>query len=331
MIYAEQNFHRLLAASSLILAALVAPLHAAQGEYPARPIRFVVPYPPGGGADALARILGPKLADGMGQTWVVDNRVGAGGIVGHEVVATAQPDGYTVLLGDASVLTAVPTLYPKLSFNVMRDLQPITKLASAQYVLVVHPSVQASTLTEFIALAKGAPGKLNYATSGVGNPPHLAAEMFKFRTGVNLVHVPYKGSGPAVVAVLGGEAQVLFGNVAATLPHVKAGRLRAFAVTGLKRSAVLPTLPTMAESGFPDFEVTTWYALLVPAKTPRLAVKRLYDEAVRGVKLPDVQEAFGRQGIEVETSASPDELAAVIKSETAAWAKVINAAGIRAE
>lgn len=326
----QRQLRTILAGLSLMLAGLITTTHAAQTDYPARPIRLVVPYPPGGGNTAVARTLTPKLTDSMGQNWVVDNRSGAGGVVGHAIVANAQPDGYTVVLGDATVLTVVPTLYPKLPFNV-RDLQPVTKLASAQYIVVAHPSVQASTLKEFVALVKGAPGKLNYATSGVGSPGHLAAELFKFRAGVNLVHVPYAGGGPAVIALLGGEVQVLFGSVVSTLPHVMVGRLKAFAVTGLKRSAVAPNLPTIAESGFPGFEVTSWYALLVPVKTPRPLVKRLYDEAVRAVKFPDVQEGFGRQGFEVETSASPEELVALIKTETAAWAKVINAAGIRAD
>lgn len=327
-----QQLCTILTGLSLMLCGLSAPAYAAQTDYPARPIRLIVPYPPGGGADGLARVLTPRLTDSMGQTWVIDNRGGSGGVVGTEIAAKAQPDGYTVLLGvNLAALTVSPTLYPELGFNVIRDLQPITKLASAQYILAVHPSVQATTLPQFIALVKSAPGKLNYSSTGVGSPLHLAAELFKFRAGVDLVHVAYKGGGPAALAVLAGEVQVLFGSFASTLPHVKAGKLKAFAVTGPKRSAVAPNLPTMAESGFPGFEVTSWYALLVPVKTPRSVVKRLYDEALRGVTLPDVQEAFGRQGQEVETSASPEELAALIKAETATWAKVIKAAGIKGD
>lgn len=303
---------------------------AAAADYPVRPIRLLVPFPPGGGADTLARIVTPKLADRMGQSWVVDNRGGAGGNMATEVVATAQPDGYSVLLGFNTALVVNPSLY-KLPFNVMRDLQPITKLASAQYILVLHPSVQAATLKEFIALAKAAPGKLNYSSAGVGSPLHLAAEMFKLRAGVDLVHVPYKGGGPAAGAVLAGEVQVLFGSVASTLPQVKAGRLKALAVTGLKRSAVSPNLPTLAESGFPGFDVSSWYSLLVPAKTPRTIVKRLYDEALSAVNLPDVQEALGRQGLEVETSSSPEAFTAQIKAETASWAQVIKTAGIKGD
>ena len=320
-----------LAGCGLIAAALSAPAQAAQTDYPARPIRWLIPFPPGGGADTLARIVSPKLTESMGQTWVVDNRGGAGGNLATEIAAAAQPDGYSVLLGFNTALVVNPTLYPALPFNVLRNLAPITKLASAQYLLVVHPSVQAATLKDFIALAKAAPGKLNYSSAGVGSPLHLAAEMFKIRAGVDLVHVPYKGGGPAAAALLGGEVQVLFGSVASTLPHVKAGKLKAFAVTGPTRAAVAPQLPTIAEAGFPGYEVTSWYSLLAPAKTPRPIVKRIYDEAQRAVKLPEVQEALGRQGLDVELSASPEEFAAQIKAETAAWAQVIKSAGIRAD
>lgn len=306
-------------------------LAAGAAEYPQRPVRLLVPFPPGGGSDTLARILAPRLTERMGQTWVVDNRGGAGGNMATEVVATAQPDGHTLLLGFNTALAVNPALYAKLPFDVLQDLQPITKLASAQYVLVVHPSVPAATIGEFIALAKAQPGKLNYSSAGVGSPLHLAAELFKIRAGVDLVHVPYKGGGPAAAALLGGEVQVLFGSVASTLPHVKAGKLKALAVTGAKRAAVAPQLPTIAESGFAGYEVTSWYSLLAPAKTPRAVVMRIYDEALRAVKLPDVQEAFGRQGLDVETSASPEAFAAEIRAETATWAKVIKTAGIHAD
>jgi len=312
------------------LAAMASAKSAAPADYPVRPIRLLVPFPPGGGADTLARIVTPKLTDRMGQTWVVDNRGGAGGNMATEVVATAQPDGYSVLLGFNTALVVNPSLY-KLPFDVLRDLQPVTKLAAAQYILVLHPSVQAATLKEFIALAKSAPGKLNYSSAGVGSPLHLAAEMFKLRAGVDLVHVPYKGGGPAAGAVLAGEVQVLFGSVASTLPQVKAGKLKALAVTGSKRSAVVPNLPTLAESGFSGFDVSSWYSLLVPARTPRSVVKRLYDEALRAVGLPDVQEALGRQGLEIETSGSPEAFAAQIKTETAGWLNVIKSAGIKAD
>ena len=234
-------------------------------SYPIRPSRLLVPFAPGGGADALARIITPKLHEALGQPWVVDNRGGAAGNLAAETVARAAPDGYTVFLGFGTVLTVNPSLY-KLPYSVEKDLQPVTTLATAQYILVLHPSVPAGTLKEFIAVAKQKPGAFNYASAGVGSPLHLAAELFKKRAGINMVHLAYKGGGPAAAAVLGGEAQVLFGSVASSMPQVKAGRLKALATTGLKRSKVAPELPTIAESGFPGFDVSSWYALLVPGK-----------------------------------------------------------------
>lgn len=309
--------------------AAVAPSHAADAAYPTRPIRLLIPFAAGGGADTLARILAPKLSEALGQTWVVDNRGGAAGNLAAEIVARAQPDGHTVFMGFSTVLTVNPSLY-RLSFSMQKDLQPVALLATAQYILVLHPSVAAGTLKEFIALAKKKPGALNYASAGVGSPLHLAAELFKKRAGVDMVHVPYKGGGPAAAAVLAGEAQVLFGSVASSMPHVKGGRLKALATTGAKRSKVAPDLPTIAESGFPGFDVGSWYAFLVPAKTPAPVVKRLHAEAVKAVGLPDVQKAMSRQGLEVETS-TPQELAKRISAETTVWAGVIRDAGIKAE
>lgn len=301
----------------------------AADEYPSHPVRLLVPFAPGGGADALSRIITPKLHDALGQSWVVDNRGGAAGNIAAETVAKAAPDGYTVLMGFNTVLTVNPSLY-KLPYSVTKDLQPVTLLATAQYILVVHPSVAASTLKEFIALAKQKPGSLNYASAGVGSPLHLAAELFKKRAGIDMVHLVYKGGGPAAAAVLSGEAQVLFGSVASSVPQVKAGRLKALATTGTKRSKVAPDLPTIAESGFPGFDVSSWYALLVPAKTPPAIVNKIRGAAIKAVELPDVQEAMSRQGLDVETS-TPQELAARISAETAMWAGVIKDAGIKAD
>ena len=307
-------------------------LHAAESAesgYPARPIRLLVPTSPGGGTDALARILAPRLGETLGQQWVVDNRAGAAGNIAVETVARAVPDGYTALLGLNHVTTVTPSLY-KLPYSVERDLQPVTSLAGAQYILVLHPSVPAATVKEFVALAKQKPGTLNYASAGIGTPVHLAAELFKKRAGVDIVHLAYKGGGPAAAAVLGGEAQVIFGSVASSMPLVKAGRLRALATTGIKRSKVAPDLPTIAESGYPGFDVRSWYAMLVTAKTPMPIVNRIHDAVVKVVGLPEVQEAMSRQGLEPETS-TPQELAARIKKETAVWAAVIRDSGIRAE
>lgn len=297
--------------------------------YPSRPVRLLVPFAPGGGADTLARIITPKLHEALGQPWVVDNRGGAAGNLAAETVAHANPDGYTVFEGFNTVLTVNPTLY-KLPFNMDKDLQPVTMLADAQYILVVHPSVPANTLKDLIALAKQKPGALNYATAGVGSPLHLAGELFKKRAGIQMVPIAYKGGGPAAAAVLAGEAQLIFASVAASLPQVKAGRLKALATTGAKRSKVAPDLPTIAESGFPGFNVTSWYALLVPAGTPSAIVKRMNEVIATVLELPDVQQAMARQGLDPQHS-TPQQLATRIKQETAQWAAVIKEQGIKAE
>jgi tripartite-type tricarboxylate transporter receptor subunit TctC len=302
---------------------------AAESAYPTRPVRLLIPFAPGGGADTLARIITPKFHEALGQAWVVDNRGGAAGNLAAETVARATPDGYTVFQGFNTVLTVNPTLY-KLPFSMEKDLQPVTMLANAQYILVLHPSVPANTLKEFVALAKQKPGAFNYSSAGVGSPLHLAAELFKKQAGINMVHLSYKGGSPAAAAVLAGEAHLIFGSVAASLPQIKAGRLKALATTGAKRSKVAPDLPTMAESGFPNFNVTSWYALLVPAGTPSGIVRVMHDTAAKVLDLPDVQQAMGRQGLEPETSA-PQELGARIRKETALWANVIKDAGIKAD
>lgn len=311
------------------LAAALSGSALAADAYPARPIRLLVPFAPGGGADTLARILTPRLHEAMGQAWVVDNRGGAAGNLAAEIVARATPDGYTTFLGFSSVLTVNPSLY-KLPIHMEKDFQPLTLLATAQYILVIHASVAANNLKEFIAAAKAKPGGFNYASAGVGSPLHLSAELFQKRTGVTMAHIAYKGGGPAAASVLGGETQVLFGSVASIMPHVKSGRLKALATTGAKRSKVAPELPTMAEQGFPGFDVSSWYALLLPAKTPPAIANRLHAETLKAVALPEVQQAMSRQGLEPETS-TPQELAARIKAESGVWAAVIRDAGIKAE
>lgn len=303
--------------------------YAAEPAYPSRPVRLLIPFAVGGGTDTLARIITPKLSDALGQTWVVDNRGGAGGNLAAEIVTKAAPDGHTVFLGFNTVLTVNPGLY-KLTFDMERDLAPVTLLATAQYILVIHPSVPAATLKEFIALARQKPGSLNFSSGGVGTPLHLAAELFSRRAGVKMVHIAYKGGGPAAAALLAGEVQVLFGSIAASMPHVRSGKLKALATTGIKRSKVAPDLPTLDESGFPGFDVGSWYGFFVPAKTPQSITDKLRDAGIRAVQLPDVQQVMSSQGLEVETS-TPQELAARIKRESAVWAGVIKDAGIRAE
>ena len=312
---------------SIVSAALTA---AAELPYPTRPIRLVLPYPPGGGIDALARVLTPKLSAAMGQQWVVDNRSGAAGNVAIEIVARSQPDGYTLLMTLSTPLTVNPLLYKNLPFDVLKDLQPITQLGVANFVMVIHPSIPAATLKEFIALAKANPGQLNYASAGIGGIQHFASEQFKARTGTDIVHVPYKGGGPAVLAVLAGEAQMTFASIAASAPHISAGKLRALGVSGLERSPLLPDVPTLNESGVKGFNVGIFYGLLAAAKTPGAIVKRLHDEMVAVLKSPDVRETLAKQGQEVRMS-TPGELGAMIRNELAANAEIIKQANIKAE
>ena len=302
---------------------------AADASYPTRPIRWVVATAPGGGVDATARILAPKLSDATGQTVVVDNRPGAGGNVGVEIVARSNPDGYTLLASTSTVLTVNPSLY-KMPVSIQKDLQPITSLAAAEQAVVVHPSVPAKSLKELIALAKQKPGALNFASAGTGTAVHLGAELLMMRTGIVMTHVPYKGGGPAAAATLAGETHLLVGTVASTIPFIQSGRLRAVASTGAKRSKLLPDVATVAESGYPGFEASVWFAMLVPAGTPKPIVQRLHAETIKALSLPDVQAAMSRQGLEPIPS-SPAELETRIAKETATWAALIKKTGIRLE
>jgi len=314
---------------ALIVLGVAGLAQAAQQAYPTRSIRLVVPFAPGGGLDVAARIVSPKLSEAMGQHWVVDNRSGAGGNVGAEIVVRANPDGHTLLLALSQQLTANPSLY-NLPFSVEKDLQPIMLVATAEHMLVVHPSVPAKTVKEFVALAKQQPGAFNYASSGTGTPVHLGAELLKKRAGIDMVHVPYKGGGPAAAAVLAGESKLMVGSVASTIGFVKAGRLRALGTTGTKRSTVLPDVPTIAESGYPGFEVTVWFALLAPGGTPNGIVERIRSDTLKVMQQGEVQTAMARQGLDVETS-TPSELAARIRKEGAMWSGIIKELGIRAE
>ena len=314
--------------AALAIAAITVCAQAAD-PYPTRPVRLVTPFAPGGGADAIARVLTQKLHESLGQPWVIDNRGGAGGNIAAEIVARAAPDGHTVFMGFSSVLTVNPLLY-KLPFDVARDFLPVTTLTAGQYILVIHPSVKAESLKEFVALAKARPEPLNYSSSGVGTPLNLAAELFKSRAGISMTHVPYKGGGPAAAAVLAGQVQVLFASPPSSLPHVKSGRLTPLAVTGPRRSHAMPELPTIAESGYPGYEVTGWYGFLLPARTPAHIVDILEAEGARAMRLADVQEHMARLGVEVALKGRR-EFAAQIREETAQWAKVIKTAGIRLE
>ncbi len=297
--------------------------------YPDKPIRMVLPFPPSGGTDSLARVILPRMSQALGQPIVIDNRPGAGGIVAAEIVAKSAPDGYTLFMGSSTGITAAPSLY-KLAYDPIKDFAPITQFATASFVLAVHPSVPATTVSQLVALAKARPGSLNYASGGIGSPLHLAAELFKSRAGVDLVHVAYKGGVAAAMAVLAGEAQVIFGSVAASLAQVRAGKLRALAVTGLKRSPLTPELPTMVESGFPGFNVQAWNSLEAPAGISRNIIRRLHDETVKVLQMPDVLELMNKIGY-TPTGTTPEQYAEIKRTESAMWAKVIKDANIRAE
>ncbi len=321
------------AASLACCVALIAtPAHAAdtKAQWPQRPIRLVLPFPPGGGTDTLARIMAPKLGELLGEPIVVDNRGGAAGNIATDIVAKAEPDGYTVLMGFNTALTMNPSLYKKLPFDVQRDFKPVTMLASAQYVLVVNPDLPVHNVQDLIKLARSEPGKLNYSSSGPGSPLHLAGELFKARTGVDITHIPYKGGGPATMGLLAGQAQLMFGSVAAVMPHVREGKLRALAVTGLKPSEVAPELPTLDQSGLPGFNVTSWYGFLVPKGTPEAVVSRLSAAAQKVVQMPEVREAMAKQGLEL-TIDTPQEFSELIKTESATWAELIHKMNIHAD
>jgi tripartite-type tricarboxylate transporter receptor subunit TctC len=298
-------------------------------DYPSRPVRLIVATSPGGGTDTLARILGGGLSARLGQQFVVDNRPGGSGIVGTDLVARAAPDGHTLLMGFISSLAMTPAMMPT-PYDPLKDLAAVSLVADAQYLLVVHPSVPARSLKEFVSYAKANPGRINAATAGYGTPVHLSAELFKQVAGIDIVSVPYKGGGPAAAAVLAGESQAIFGSVSATLPHIKAGKLIGLGTTGSKRSAAAPQFATIAEQGYPGFEVTSWYALMAPAGTPTAVIGKLNGAVQETLRDTQVREPMARQGLE-PTGGSPADASAHIKREIATWARVIKAAGIKAQ
>ena len=298
-------------------------------DFPTRPVRFVVASSPGGALDVLARLVGPKLTEKWGQPVVVDNRAGAGGVIGTEIVANASPDGYNVLV-IAQGFTANPFLYQKLPYRTPEDFAPITILAYGPNVLVVHPSVKAGSVKELVALVKQQPGKLNYATSGVGAASHLAIEMFKRMAGVEMVHIPYKGAGAATAAVVAGQVQLLFTSTGAAMPHIKSGRLRALGVTTAKRTPALPDVPTVAETGLAGFQVDGWYALVAPARTPKNVIERIYRDTSAVLKQPDIVARIEAVGLE-PAGISPQEFGNYIRAELRKWGTLIREAGIKAE
>lgn len=304
-------------------------LAQAADPYPSRPIRMIVAYPPGGGTDQVGRVMAEQLAQQLGQNVVVDNRGGATGNIGTELAARAVPDGHTLLMGNVAPNAVNVSLFKKLGYDPVKDFAPVSLVAVTPNILVVHPSIAAKTVADLVALAKARPGTLNFPSAGVGSSSHLAGEMLKSMAGIDMVHVPYKGGGPALIAVISGQVQIMFATIPAAMPHVKSGKVRPLAVTTAKRSQAMPELPTIAEGGVKGYEAATWYGLLAPARTPQPVIARLHGETVKILAGP-TRQRLEAQGFEPD-GGTPAAFAAYIKSEISKWAKVIKTAGIPAE
>jgi tripartite-type tricarboxylate transporter receptor subunit TctC len=318
-------------AASLLFGTLFAPLHAgaqrAADEYPSRSVRFVIPYPPGGNTDVFSRLIGAKLSERLGQQFVMDNRAGAAGTLGAALVAQSAPDGYTLLMATFGNIIAARALNPRLQYDPIADFAPICSIASPPGLLVVHPSVQATSFKEFVALAKANPGKLNYASPGAGSWNHFFFELLKQRAGIELVHIPYKGIGPAVTDLIGGQVQTSIASPPSSLQHVRAGRLRALAFTGEARSPLLPELPTVAESGLAGYRAAGWFAVLAPAQTPSAIVAKLNGELARSLDTPEMRAALAQEGAD-PAPASPEAVARSIREQIDQLAPVLRALGL---
>jgi len=295
--------------------------------YPSKPIRFVVPFAPGGSTDLLARFLAPRLTEALGQPVVVDNRGGAGGVIGAEIAARAPADGYTIVLGSPGPLTINPNLQ-RVPYDTLRDFSPITLATSSPFTLVLHPSTPAGSVKELVALAKSKPGQLNYGSAGNGSVSHFSTEQFKALAGVDIVHVPYKGAGPAVADLIGGRLHLMFENLPTILPHVRSGKLKMLAVGTKTRSALVPEYPTVAEAGVPGYESSTAFGVLAPARTPPAVIKRLNQETVKALQLPDMKEKLSGLGLEA-VGGTPQQYAEHLKEELAKYGRIVKAAGIR--
>ena len=298
--------------------------------YPNKPIRILIAQAPGSATDVISRVVGNRLSEALGQPIVIEARPGAGGALGTAEAARSAPDGYTLFMANNSTHGSNPAVYAKLPYDAVKDFAPVSFVASVPYVLVVDPKLPVKTVSEFIALAKSSPGKMNYASAGNGSTHHFCGELLKSMTGIDMQHIPYKGSGPGIAALLGGEVSMMFSNVADIGSQIKAGKVRALAVTAVKRASTLPEVPTMAEAGLPDFVVTSWFGLLVPAGTPAAIVARLNAETVKVLGRADVKATLAAQGLEVAPS-SPEAFAAHIQSEIARFTRIARAAGIKAE
>ena len=314
--------------SALATCALCTAAAVAQ-NYPAKPVRVVVSFPPGSGADIVARTITPRLTEAYGQQFIVDNRAGASGNLGAEVVARAVPDGYTLLFTPASVASS-QALYSKLGYNLQKDLEPVSMIASAPFVLVVHPSLPVKNVKDLIAMAKARPGQLLYASTGNGGSPHLAMELFKMQAKIDIVHIPYKGTPPAVTDLIAGQVSMMFANTLSVLPYVNSGRLRALAISSARRSAAAPALPTIAETGMPGFEATTWFGMLAPTGTPKEILARLTNEIRKLVQNKTVADALIAQGAD-PLGSTAEEFQTRIAADIDKWSRTIKAAGVKAE
>ncbi len=320
----------ILRALGALAVAFAANVHA-QAPYPNHPVRIVVPFPAGGTTDILARATAQKLTETLGQPFVVENRPGAAGNIGAEIVAKSPPDGYTMLMGTVGTHAINASLYEKMPYDHVKDFVPVVLVAGVPNVLVVHPSVPAKSVQELIAYAKANPGKLNFASSGSGTSIHLSGELFKTMTGVSMQHVPYKGSAPALADLTGGQVQLMFDNLPSALPLIKAGKLRALAVTSLARASALPDVPTVAESGLPGFEASSWFGLLAPAGTPKDVVTKVNAEVAKWLATPEAKEKLAAQGAIVASGLTPDDFTRHIASETTKWQKVVKDSGAKVE
>ncbi|HEY3179293.1 MAG TPA: tripartite tricarboxylate transporter substrate binding protein [Casimicrobiaceae bacterium] len=317
--------------NAVLIAAVCAVSAPTFGQsYPSKPIRIIVPYPAGGTSDILARTIGQRLSETLGQPVLVENKPGANGNVGADLVAKAPPDGHTLLLADIGALVISPSVYPTLPFDPVKDFAPVTMVAYSPHILVVHPSVPVASVKELVELAKSKPGKLNFAISGVGGAPHLAGVDFAMRTGVDWTYIPYKGGAQAIADVAGGQADVTLNGMLATYPLVQGGKLKLLAVSSAKRMSAIPDVPTIAESGVSGFESGSWQGVVAPAGTPREIVTRLNSEILRIVNAPDMRDRLGKQGADVRTN-TPEEFGTFIRTETAKWAKVVKDANIKVE
>ena len=305
-------------------------LAAAADSYPTRPVRLIAPFSAGGGVDIVARYLALKLTEKWGQQVVVDNRTGATGIIGTEIAAHSPPDGYTLILGNAATHAVNVSLFKKLPYDAVKDFVPVTLIGRVPEMLIVHPALSAASVRELIALAKAKPGELTFGSAGAGSPPHLAGELFQFLAKVKLVHVPYKGSAPALADLIGGQISMYFSNILSAVPFVKSGRLRGLGVTSEKRSVVAPEIPTIAESGLPGYEDYNWYGILAPKGTPRAILTQLHADIVQVVRGRDMEERLTKDGAEVIAS-TPDEFARFIREEIDRYARIVKASGLRAE